>query len=550
MFNKIEKVILDKTGYSYQDLLDIEQKEYSIDNLDKAVEIIKSAIECGVPITVVGDYDCDGICASAIFRTTLTSLGIDIKVRLPKRFSEGYGLSEKIIDEIDSGLVITVDNGIAAKQAIQKAKDKGLTVLVTDHHLAPADGVPDVADLIIDPNAIPDSATFNGYCGAGLALKICEKLTNNQRVLNKISILGAIATVADSVPMLEDNRNIVKKGLRLLNEGLNVPLALQELISIKDLINITEKDIGFAIGPCINAQGRLNDDGADTSLSFLTFVGNSEASEEVARNMLSCNELRKALTEDAMAELNNQLIDDGALFDKVIVLQNNNVSEGLVGLCAGKLAEEQKKPILVFGPFENGICKGSCRTVKGAHLKNILDEVNSKIPHAIVKYGGHEMAAGISVYEEYFDEFKEVINTVNFEIEDVSNVADIEITEEEIPFAIEELRKFAPFGEGFPEIVFNVKDFVAAPQYGSHYAVLKEKHLKFLGNGTEALWFGALEKYQDMEEPVKFDAIGTLSVNYFNGKETPSIEIRDIIPKLATTNTSLQDLLLRASEMR
>ena len=186
-FNTIEEVVLNNSGLTKEEFFVDENKKYRIDNLKEVAELITDCVNKKLKITIIGDYDADGINASAIMKMAIDSIGGQVTVRLPKRFSEGFGLSEKIVDEIDSGLLITVDNGIAAIDAVKKAKDKGLIVIVTDHHLPNEDEngnkmIPD-ADIVIDPNAIDNSADFNGYCGAGIAYKIAEELIPDNKVL-------------------------------------------------------------------------------------------------------------------------------------------------------------------------------------------------------------------------------------------------------------------------------------------------------------------------------------------------------------------------------
>lgn len=551
MKKKIESIVKRNTGYSLADFRRMETTNYEIKNIDIAVSIIKNAISKKQQITVVGDYDCDGICGTAIFKLALKKLGANFVTRLPKRFSEGYGLSPAIVDEINDGLLITVDNGIAAKEAISKAKAKGLTVLVTDHHLAPSDGIPTDADLIIDPNAIDDSADFCGYCGAGLAYRVCKELFNpNDAICKKFLTLACIATVADSVPLIEENRVIVQKGLSLMNDKTATTIGLYTLVEELDLIDyITEKDIGFKIGPCLNAPGRLQDNGAELSLDLVSFIGNKQIAIEKANRVIGFNEERKEKTETAMETFNQQIEDNALYGDGFLIIQNDNVSEGLVGLCAGKLAESEKRPTFVFGPFENGICKGSGRSYGGVHLKKCLDYINEKLPGVIVKYGGHSVAAGISVSEDRFTEFAQAMETMKVEIIEEPLNTDIEIYENEIENALKALAPFAPFGEGNPYIKFKVLNFEAMPQYGAMYKVLKEKHLKFSGKYTDAIWFSSVEKYEKMNKPTTFDVIGVFGENYFNGRITPTIEVSDIVPvSIKFSDTKLSNRLKMRAE--
>ena len=240
------------------------------------------------PVTIVGDYDSDGINATAIMFWAFMRKGVAPKLRLPHRFSEGYGLSAKIIDEIDSGLLITVDNGIAAASAVKKAKDKGLTVIVTDHHLPPVDSngnliLPE-ADVIVDPHVYPEKSEFEDYCGAALAYRFARALLPDMK-LKDLLVLASIATVTDVMPLIGANRTLVRDGLQLINKrhvvpGLNVLLQKLELDD-----HIDEGDYGFKIGPTFNASGRLYDNGAEKVLGVLCMKRNDP---KKTRRIIKC----------------------------------------------------------------------------------------------------------------------------------------------------------------------------------------------------------------------------------------------------------------------
>lgn len=530
-------------GLSREKLKEWREKKYSVSGVDKAAEIIKAAIAKNEQITVVGDYDVDGISATAIM-FYLLNYGMKytkVKLRLPKRFTEGYGLSEKIIDEIDSGLVITVDNGIAAIPAIKKAKEKGLTVIVTDHHLASPAGLPE-ADLIIDPNAIPGQADWNGYCGAGLAYKIACQMVPNSYYLQKMLSLACVATIADSVPLLEDNRNIVVDGLAALKTVTGVPQGLRSLLEKKNLTgHITEEDIGFTIAPCLNAPGRLEDAGAVQSLNLFISFKSREESDEDAEALIEMNEKRKLLTEEAMVKLEEAIYEGGLADHGVIVAQADFISDGLLGLCAGKLAEKYKMPTMIFGPIEGGFCKGSVRTYGDFNIKEFLDEVAADLSadEVIRQYGGHAAAAGISVWDGKFEKFQKHVFSKGVSVPEIDIKPDIICENREVPRYIEELKEFAPFGQANPAIVFHIKNFTCEPIKTAMYAVLKEKHLKVKSIVSEALWFDGVEPFKAYGEPKEFDILGMLSENYFNGNVTPSIEVVNIFPIIRKENDFL-----------
>ena len=266
----IEEIILRNTGYdTIEKFLDTD-KPYEIKNLDILSDKIKEAIKNGEQITIVGDYDVDGITASSIMYLTLKEMGAKVKVRLPRRLSEGFGLSEKIVDEIDKGVVITVDNGIAAIDAIKKAKEKGLTVYVTDHHLPNEGKIPE-ADIVIDPH-LEGTADFENYCGAGIAYKLSSLLVSDKKFNNKMAGLAALGTVCDVMKLNEDNRAIVINGMNNMTKEKQQTFGLYCLLKkyYKEQ-NVTMTDIGFTLGPTLNAPGRLQDKGALESLKALTY---------------------------------------------------------------------------------------------------------------------------------------------------------------------------------------------------------------------------------------------------------------------------------------
>ena len=268
----------------------------SIMGMEEAADILLQAIYENKPITIVGDYDADGITSTAILWHVLRYLGVTARTRLPKRYSEGYGLSMRVVEEIKSGVVITVDNGISALEQIKAAKEKGLTVIVLDHHL-PGSELPE-ADIVVDPHIAPDQSGFSDYCGAGLACKMAQLLIDDDEFLKKMKALAAIGTVADVMPLVKDNRIIVKEGLNCINQH-NLPVGLLALINAVGIRRVDEQTIGFTIGPLLNAPGRLHDDGAMQSLEILITEDYAEA-ESKAFSLIETNNLRKDLLKKGM----------------------------------------------------------------------------------------------------------------------------------------------------------------------------------------------------------------------------------------------------------
>ncbi len=537
--------IMKKRGLSLSTLKEWSETSYSIKGLDEVASRLDAAIKRNDTIHIVGDYDVDGIMATAIIFLTLFSKGYtNVRTRLPKRFSEGYGLSTRIVDEINSGVIITVDNGIAALDAIQKAKDKGLEVIVTDHHLASPQGLPN-ADLIVDPNAIPDQADWHGYCGAGIAYKLAEIMCPSPFFIKKALSLACIATIADSVPLLEDNRNIVVNGLKSLLTIEGTTAGLRALLEKKNLsTHITEEDIAFTVAPCLNAPGRLLDDGANLSLKLVTYYGQPSVLDKIADGIINLNEQRKLQTETALAKLEAEIWDKKLADNGVLVVQGDYISDGLLGLCAGKLAEKYKMPTMIFGPIQGGYCKGSVRTYADFNIKEFLDKVAGILDGkgVIRQYGGHAAAAGISIFKGHFDEFQQCVFEQMVKVPEVIVKPDIICNNYEVKKYIEDMKPYAPFGQGNPKIVYHIKNFRCEPIKNTMYAVLKEKHLKVKSLYSEALWFGAVENYESFGHPTEFDILGYLSENYFNGNVTPSIDIINIFPKAKEKSDFLKKL--------
>jgi single-stranded-DNA-specific exonuclease len=518
----IEDVVLANTKLSKEDFFNSE-KEYIIKDLDTAANILKDAGNHNEMITVVGDYDADGICASSILSIVFKELGWRHTVRLPKRFTEGYGLSESIVDEINDGILLTVDNGITAFDAIEKAKNKGLTVIVTDHHLPDADiNIPN-ADVVIDPNALPNTATFNGYCGAGIAYKLSiELLGKKHYLIPKLKSLAAIATVADVMPLIEENRFIVKDGLKTMLTKEGQTSGLRAILGeCKQEKYFSAKNIAFKLAPMINAPGRLHDNGAETSFNALIHEGDYISSSEKAAELTEINNVRKSLKDKYLKILIKKIKENNMENDRPLIIYEENLHEGLVGILAGQLAEEFSTPTFVFtnGEEEN-IAKGSGRTYGDVHLKSILD----KYSWVVEKYGGHAEAAGVSIKLENINTLREVLSNelsgTQVETDDTLYF-DLKIDAKQIGLALKNLELYEPFGQGNPEIVFYIKNYIVTE---SKY-LQDGKTVKFNNAESEAIGFGLGQTYKEMGEPKIVDIIGVLNKNCFMNSVKNQIEI-------------------------
>ena len=545
-------VVLANAGKTAEEFFEYKTKDYFIKDMNEAAAMIRNAIFNDQKITVVGDYDADGVTSSAILKLTFDALGGDVVIRLPKRFSEGYGLSEAIIDEIDSGLLITVDNGIVAVDAIKKAKDKGLKVIVVDHHLGPDDGILPPADILIDPNAIEDSATFNTYCGAGLSYKLAEQLLgSNHPLMKKIISLAAIGTIADVMPLIEDNRNIVEAGLRYMVTDSGRTSGLAALLSECAIEKyLTAKSIAFSIAPAINAPGRLMDDGAMLSYELLSFEGSRDKATTLAKSLIDMNNKRKLLATEGTKKVEDNITVNCLFGDAIMTVYEPKLPEGLVGIFAGRIAEKYGVPCIILTDSENPeVLKGSARSAGGVHLKNVLDA------HAelLVKYGGHAEAAGLSVKRCDFERFRtEVMDGIECSHKASDAIYyDLEITADQIIPTNNELEQYAPYGVGNPEIVFSIKGVPLVPGGpAGHYSLMgdQKQHLRLFSKGAELTAFGMAEKFLSANKPMTIDVVGTLTKKSWHSKITNQVEVIDFeaIKEEVPKTSFAADLISRA----
>lgn len=555
----VEKIFLRNIGVKSLDDVNAWFKKsnaggYRINSLGLCRTLI--AAYKGRHIVIVGDYDADGCCATSILLLGLKACGCeDVAFRIPKRFSEGFGVSERIVDEIPQGsLVITCDNGIAFPEVIAKAKAKDCKVILTDHHLPKMDEkgnavLPD-ADVIIDPNALKGSADFNGYCGAGLAYALVrELLGNDDPVTQKCLTLAAIATVADVVPLREENYVIVRKGLKRLTDSTMCTAGLWALIQELGLADhCAEGDIGFSIAPCINACSRMSDDGAKDAVRALSYDGPIEDVTDLARHMVEVNKDRKIAKEIAIKNVEDKIADKGIDTSHSITV-DAPMGLGIIGIVAGYLAEKYQVPSIVFTKAKDGLLRGSARSAGGFDIKACLDKCAS----ALLYYGGHPGAAGLTIKPENYDKFKSLFKkaTEDFIRPGDSASYDLEIDAGKIPAYATECAKYAPYGEGNPEPVFLVRDFDVIPSGGRYAAFLGSdgSTVKLASLESDAIGFRQGDVFAGLkDEPRKLDLIGTLGFNVFRGNVRAQVEFSDFrLACLKKTATPLAEMLRRAA---
>ena len=473
-----------------------------------AVDIIKRKIQENKKIRIIGDYDVDGIISVFILYTALKKCGANVDHEIPDRIKDGYGINENIVKvAYDEGVdtIITCDNGISAIDQIQYAKDLGLTVIVTDHHDVPfieEDGVrtflSSQADAIINPKQIECEYKFKSICGAGVAFKLMEALYEeigmDKEECYKLIEFVAIATVCDVVDLIDENRIFVKNGLEMLNNSKNIGInALKKACGLEDK-EITAYHLGFVIGPCLNASGRL--DSAKKGLELLLMEDDEEA-KNLAQEIVDLNDARKNMTKEGVDRAINIIDSTDINNDKILVVYIPDIHESLAGIVAGRVKEQYNKPTIILTKSEEGV-KGSARSIEEYNMfegllacKELLD-----------KFGGHPMAAGLSLQEDKVDELRKALNN-KCELTDEDLTRKIMI-DSSLPLEylnlhlIEELNVLEPFGKGNSKPVFGVRDakITKAMLLGKDKNVLKLKLLTNNNITIDAMIFNDLENFE------------------------------------------------------
>ena len=529
--NKVEQYLVAK-GFDL-DVLKKDIRNYQVTNMKQAAALIKEAVQSGRHIHLVGDYDCDGVMAICILYLAMTELGADFSIRFPKKMSEGYGISEKIVGEIpDGSMVVTIDNGIAALEAIDLANSRGMDVVILDHHQIRGDGLLPNAKCTVDPHIYKEEGEFEHYCGAGLGYMLTKELGLSEETVKKAMVFAAIATIQDVVPMVEDNRNIVKYGLQALNaKAVDIPGlyslcgALKLVPTTDTMAAITEEDIGFQIGPCINAMGRMLDDGAH--VAFERIMHYDIYGEDGIRELVEWNQKRK----DATAKQQNilEMLAETTMTKKTtcMVLYAEGLHEGIIGINAARVCEKYNMPaIILTNSHEDGILKGSARSVEGVNMKDLLDQVADHV----YKYGGHAGAAGLSVEFSKLEDFTKAINAITPKMTASTNTwqYDIEVEEKDVAEMLTALREYAPYGEEFRAPVFRVNNYNLMKSFGQYYRFIGENGVSLNGATTEAVSFSLKEKFRTSGSPLNLNVVGT--IGYSRYKKKPQIMLNDFQP--------------------
>lgn len=483
-------------------------------DMDKAVELILEAMAEGCHIRVIGDYDVDGICSSYILTKGLQLIGAKADTAIPHRIHDGYGLNEHLIEEARAdgvSMIVTCDNGIAAAPQIELADSYGIRVIVTDHHEVPfrleknADGEEVRKELlppalaVIDPKQEQCSYPFPGICGGVVAYKLIgaiQEKTGNATLgeaMDELLEFAALATVCDVMELKDENRILVREGLKRMKNSRNPGLrALMEVNQIEPA-RLNAYHLGFVIGPCLNATGRL--DTAERGLELLQSRTKVEAMS-AARELKELNDSRKNLTLKGVEEAESYIAEHGTAKDKVMIIFLPEVHESLAGIIAGRIRERYNHPVFILTRGEEGV-KGSGRSIEGYHMYDAMTGVKQYF----TKFGGHAMAAGLSMKEEDIEKLRRDINAAcTLEEEDFAVRVHIDVpmpldygTEE----LADELELLEPFGVGNPKPLFAQKEllFLSGVRMGANKTCARYTVRTPDGATRQLVYFGDLERF-------------------------------------------------------
>ncbi|MCR1830557.1 single-stranded-DNA-specific exonuclease RecJ [Proteus mirabilis] len=467
-----------------------------LNGIDVAISLLVEALKLQSRIVIVGDFDADGATSTALAIKALRQMGFQqVSYHIPNRFDDGYGLSPQVVHDVAKkgvDLIITVDNGISSFEGVDVAHEYGIRVLVTDHHL-PGHSLPQ-ADAIINPNLADCAFLSKSLAGVGVTFYLMTALRAELEKQGWFTAQGlarpnmadyldlvALGTVADVVPLDENNRIFVYEGLRRIRAGRCCAgiKALTE-VSRKTLSQLVSSDLGFALGPRLNAAGRLDDMSVGVALLLTNDIG---VAREIANELDGLNQTRREI-EAGMQE------EASAIFRQFITTQDdlpNGLAiyhpqwhQGVVGILASRIKEKLHRPVIAFAPSGDGLLKGSGRSIHGVHLRDALERLNTLNPGLMVKFGGHAMAAGLSLEEDKFPLFQRHFSALMAELVSAEQLQGVILTDGELsdsqlslPIA-EMLREAGPWGQAFPEPLFDGK-FTLLQQ-----RIVGSKHLKMM----------------------------------------------------------------------
>lgn len=534
-FDTVEK-INDLLYFKEKDIPDIRQAK----DVDKFLERLILAYQRKECITIMSDYDSDGINGAAVCMRAIRGMYGFGKVNyfVSHRIKEGYGISKKSVKRLleeypETTLIITIDNGIAGFEGVEYANSRGVDVIISDHHEPKEDGSLPDAVAVVDVKRHDDQYPFKELCGAGLIYRLMQELYveggYKRKDLHMLLPYVACATVGDVVSLTGENRFYVKEGLKWMRGKLQSPnkgnCTLQCFDSLQQVTNVqelNEETLGYLYVPILNAIGRIQGD-VIPAIDFM-LEDDEKKSLAMAQELVAINERRKAICkeEEEVVMEHLDIIED----DSFLILADESFDEGIVGIIAGRVKEKTMKPTIVLteSDEDSDILKGSGRSVPGFNLKKAL-EMNKDL---LVGFGGHELAAGLSIRKKNLNKFRkamsELANNKEFYNRSQDNLLkiDIAVAEQDINLHLintldSELR---PFGQGFPKPVIGLKDFKAQDVDGLPFKApeSEKKHLKLRGKDVSVMWFNGYQEWKKMGMPLDIKCIGNPQANFYKGK--------------------------------
>ena len=508
--------------------------------LDQAIQIIDMAIDQHLKIVIVGDYDADGATSTALMILALREMGADVEYLVPDRFKYGYGLTPAIADlafvTYTPDLLITVDNGISSHEGVAQAQAHGMQVIVTDHHLT-TKPTPS-AEAVVNPNQLGCEFPSKALAGVGVAFYLLANLSSYRTKQAKSSAkmtqyldLVALGTYADVASLDYNNRILVDSGVKRIQQS-QCRAGIIALLDVagRDPAQLSAQDLGFVIGPRINAAGRMET--MDIGIECL-LADDMQTAYGLARQLNELNLERRhveaEMKQDALTAMQDLNLDQNNLPPAIIMFEEH-WHQGVIGIVAGRLKEQFHRPAIVFAADKDGVhIKGSARSIEGIHIRDSIEKVAEQYPHLVRFFGGHAAAAGLTIQREHFEEFKTVFETLiaasDDEVFQASLWTDGQLAAEDFQVAtVQQIEQLGPWGQKFPhpvfEGVFTVKE----------YRWLKEVHLKLtlqLENGkiVDAIAFNALDKFKFDPQAKTVRLVYELDKNEYRGNVSVQLRI-------------------------
>lgn len=534
--------ILARRGVESEQELELKLKHLlapTMKGLPEAIQLIDQAIDRGQKIVIVGDYDADGATSTALMVLALRDMGAKVDYLVPDRFKYGYGLTPAIADlafvNFTPDLLITVDNGISSHDGVKQAQDHGMQVIITDHHLTTK--LTPEAEAVVNPNQLGCDFPSKALAGVGVAFYVLANLSTHRKKLGKSTTsiinyldLVALGTYADVASLDYNNRILVDAGLKRIQQG-QCRAGISALLDIakRDPAGLKAQDLGFVLGPRINAAGRMET--MDIGIECLLAPDLATAyplAEQLNKLNVERRQVEGKIKQEALLEL-DKIQWDATELPAALIMFEQHWHQGVIGIVAGRLKEQFHRPSIVFAADEDGIhIKGSARSIEGIHIRDSIERVAEQFPHLVSHFGGHAAAAGLTIKKQYFSEFKQVFENLVAQMDEDLFTATL-WTDGELPssaFQIETvdlLQNLSPWGQKFPqptfEGIFKIMD----------YRWLKDVHLKLrvaLENGqvVDAIAFNAADKYSF--DPMKNTRlVYELDKNIFNGNVSLQMRI-------------------------